>query len=300
MKLLGTILLMLLAAAVAAVITYLAISNQRLREAVALREAADRAAQLAAAQQAGMQTPQPTPLPWRPTRITGAAPQPNGSAPAPLVVAPERPANSASAGAPAPGPRPGSVVTVPGPPLVIAGGNWVRYTALPGSKVRIEGTSSLHPWEVNGSIIGGSLEVLAAQTGAGAYKATVKLPVRTLKSYQKKMDEVMQETMEMARFPGIDYQLIKLELIGRVEEGKDSMAYEATGALTVHGTTVTNTMPVSIESLDGAAKLKVTGASPLKMTDFGIKPVDVNLGIGHITTGDEVTVSFEWLVGREK
>jgi polyisoprenoid-binding protein YceI len=176
----------------------------------------------------------------------------------------------------------------------------VTYNALPGSKVKIEGTSSLHAWDVNGSIVGGSMEVDPKFPDAGTVKPTAlaKIPIRTLKSYQKKMDEVMQETMEMAKFPGIEYKLIELKSKGAPKDSK--YEFDAVGALTIHGTTITNTMPVTIEKLEGGAKLKVAGKTPLKMTSFGIKPVDVNLVLGHITTGDDVTISIEWMLGRKE
>ena len=176
----------------------------------------------------------------------------------------------------------------------------VTYTAQPGSKVKIEGTSSIHDWDVNGSIIGGTLEADAKFPDAGTAKPTVavKIPIRTLKSYQKKMDEVMQETMEMPKFPTIEYKLTELKPKGTPKDGK--YEFDAVGELTIHGTTKTITMPVTIEKLEGGAKLKIVGKTPLKTTDYGVKAVDVNVGIGHITTGEDVKLSFEWLVGKKQ
>jgi polyisoprenoid-binding protein YceI len=175
----------------------------------------------------------------------------------------------------------------------------VTYTAQPGSKVKIEGTSSLHPWDVNGSVIGGTMEVDPKFPEAGTVKptATTRIPVRTLKSYQKKMDEVMQEYMEMAKFPNIEYKLTELKSKGAPKGNVHE--FDATGDLTIHGTTKSMTMPVTIEKLEGN-KLKVVGKTPLKTTDYGVKPVDVNLGIGHITTGADVTLSFEWMLGKKE
>jgi polyisoprenoid-binding protein YceI len=176
----------------------------------------------------------------------------------------------------------------------------VTYNALPGGKVKIEGTSSLHPWDVNGSIIGGTMEVDPKFPDAGEVKpkATVKIPVRTLKSYQKKMDEVMQEYMEMPKFPSIEFKLTELKSKGAPKDGK--YEFDAVGDLTIHGTTKSITMPVTVEKIEGGAKLKIVGKTPIKTPDYGVKPVDVNLGIGHITTGADVTISFEWLLGKKE
>jgi hypothetical protein len=64
----------------------------------------------------------------------------------------------------------------------------------------------------------------------------------------------------------------------------------------VAGVTRTNTMPVTIERVE-TTKLKVTGVTALKMTDFGIKPPSPDVpGLGAlIKTGDDVKITFDWL-----
>jgi polyisoprenoid-binding protein YceI len=170
----------------------------------------------------------------------------------------------------------------------------VTFDAQPGSRVRIEGTSSIHDWDMNGSIIGGKIEADAKFPEAGADKAKVStvIPVRTLKSYAPKMDQVMQEAMELTKFPRIEYQLVSLK---PKSNAGAKFEFDAVGALTVHGKTLTNTMPVTIEKMDGG-KLKITGTTPLKMTDFGVPPPCPALAMGMIKTGDDIKVSIEWLV----
>lgn len=170
----------------------------------------------------------------------------------------------------------------------------VTFDAQPGSKVLIEGTSSIHDWDMKGGIIGGKIEADAKFPEAGADKAQVSaiIPVRTLKSYAPKMDQVMQEAMELAKFPRIEYQLVSLK---PKSNAGAKFEFEAVGALTVHGKTLTNTMPVTIEKLDGG-KLKITGTTPLKMTAFSVPPPCPALAGGLIKTGDDIKVTIEWLV----
>jgi polyisoprenoid-binding protein YceI len=176
----------------------------------------------------------------------------------------------------------------------LTGAVTVRFDAQSGSKVKIEGTSSIHDWDMNGNIIGGYLEADAKFPEAGTDKATasVVIPVRTLKSYAKTMDDVMQEAMTIATFPRIEYKLVSLK---PKSNAGAKFEFDAVGALTVKGKTVTNTMPVTIEKLDGG-KLKITGTTPLKMTDFGVPPPCPALAGGLIKTGDDIKVSIEWLV----
>src|SRR4249919_70042 len=76
----------------------------------------------------------------------------------------------------------------------------VKYIAQPGSEVKIDGTSNIHDWTVKGQIISGSMEVSSdfdkdLKALSTPPKADVTIPVRSLKSGNKKMDEVMQEHM---------------------------------------------------------------------------------------------------------
>src|SRR6185369_12673844 len=72
--------------------------------------------------------------------------------------------------------------------------------AQPGSKVKMDGTSTMHDWTVNG-VIGGTLELdskfladpTKAQPGKIPATALAVVPVRQLKSYLTKMDTVMYQ-----------------------------------------------------------------------------------------------------------
>ena len=36
------------------------------------------------------------------------------------------------------------------------------------------------------------------------------------------------------------------------------------------------------------------------MTDFKVAPVDINLVVGHIKTGDDVKLVFKWILWQKK
>jgi hypothetical protein len=46
-------------------------------------------------------------------------------------------------------------------------------------------------------------------------------------------------------------------------------------------------------------KLEIKGNIKVKMTDFKVAPVDINLVVGHITTGDEVNLVFTWVLWKK-
>jgi polyisoprenoid-binding protein YceI len=74
--------------------------------------------------------------------------------------------------------------------------------------------------------------------------------------------------------------------------------FDTRGELTISGVTRTNAMVVAMEKLD-ANKWKFSGTNSMKMTDYGIKPPSPALALGLIKTGDDVTVSFEWVTAGE-
>jgi polyisoprenoid-binding protein YceI len=173
--------------------------------------------------------------------------------------------------------------------------NWVRYDAQPGSKLKIDGTSTIHDWTVEGSIIGGFMEVNSAfEQDAKTIKVNPRVqasvPVRTIKSGKSRMDQVMHGAMKMKEHPNVEYKLLELT-------PKDGSQYVAKGELTVAGVAKTFEMPVTIERM-ADKRLKVTGTTPLKMTDFGINPPAPQIALGLIKTGDDVTVSFEWVIAQ--
>ena len=174
----------------------------------------------------------------------------------------------------------------------------VKYTSQPGSSVKMEGTSTVHDWTTSGAVIGGSMELDAAfdadlKTVKQTPKVEIVIPVRSLKSHVTpggpRMDQVMQEHMNMKQFPRIEYKLAELA----AKDGK----FEAKGALTVSGVTKTIVMPVTFERVQGD-KIKVAGSTSVKMSDFSIKPPNPEFGGVGIKTGDDVKVTFEWLTAK--
>jgi polyisoprenoid-binding protein YceI len=175
----------------------------------------------------------------------------------------------------------------------------VRYEAQPtGSKMTIKGSSTpLGGWTMESVLVGGHLEAdpkfpESALTDPKAAKPVVNvfMPVRSFKSGKAAMDGRMQKEMKEAQFKRIEYKLIELKPTSSAD-ATGALKFDAVGALTVVGKTRTNTMPVTIEKLkDG--KLKVTGSTPLKMTDYGIEPPTT---LGLFKSADDVTLTFEWL-----
>lgn len=176
----------------------------------------------------------------------------------------------------------------------------VRYTPVPNSsKLRMDGTSTIHDWHADTDIIGGFMELEATFPDASGKsapsavkpKVEVKIPIRSLKSSGgKRMDAVMQEHMKFEQYKAIEYRVLEL-----APKAGAAGQFDATGALTIAGVTKTNSMLVTIERVENT-RLKVKGTAAVKMTDFGIKPPAPEIaGLSLIKTGDDVKLNFEWV-----
>jgi polyisoprenoid-binding protein YceI len=170
-----------------------------------------------------------------------------------------------------------------------------RVAVAPTTKLWIEGTSNVHDWKCSASDLGNAI-VIAVDAVAPATTAPaklvrtvdVKIPVRSLKCGNGKMDDNLYKALKANDHTEIVYSLVSTETIG------DSL--RAKGKLTIAGVTNELTMDLDATRLpDGS--LKASGTVPVKMTAFGVKPPSALLGA--IKTGDEVKVKFELVVGQK-
>ena len=182
-----------------------------------------------------------------------------------------------------------------------------------GGKMRIEGTSNIHDWLVESSMIGGWLEVgpgfplepgATAAPGKFEAKAEPFVMIRSLKSkkedgspYSDPMDNVMYEHMRATNNPTarITFHLTELTLKEGAKSKDAPYVFEAKGDLAITGVTNKITMAVNVVP-QGDKKLAITGTSNLKMTDFKIEPPAPKLAMGLIKTGDDVKIKFDWNV----
>lgn len=183
----------------------------------------------------------------------------------------------------------------------------VKYKARAiGSKVSIAGSANIHDWTMAGALIGGFFEVpagvefdqsKAVLTGASggklAARAETSIDVTSLHGNWSGMDPVMQEAMNAKEHPSIQYRLTEMTLKEPHAAGAP-FDFDTKGELVVNGVTNVINMPVSIQSA-GAGKLKIIGKVPLKMTDYKVTPP---VKFGLFKTYDDMTISFEWIVGK--
>jgi hypothetical protein len=228
----------------------------------------------------------------------------------PVEVAPEadRPQN----------PELGGSINIPGTlvvadatrllPVAVAAPEWVRYAGREGSRCVVEGTSNIHDWQMESRIIAGQISIAAeldfdhpaaiAQFPTNLpCSAAAVIPLRSLKSDSRKMDEGMQNALEIEAFPTIKFQLRSLFFKEAATNAPAAILFESMGDLTIHGVTRQVEIPVVIAAQPNE-RLSVTGSVNVRMTDFSIKPPQAALGMGLIKTGDDLKIEFDWQVER--
>jgi hypothetical protein len=185
-----------------------------------------------------------------------------------------------------------------------------RFAAQSGSTMKLDGTANIihTQWEVESKIMGGFLEAgpgfptqpgQEVKSGKIEAKAEAFIPARALKSvedgkpYSDKMDDIMYEKLKATQHARITYKLTELTLKEPAKSKDAPYVFDSKGELQVAGVTNAVSFPVNVLPL-GDKKLKVTGTTSVKMSDYNVEKPVVNLVLGKIITGDEVKLTFEW------
>lgn len=167
-----------------------------------------------------------------------------------------------------------------------------RLELADGSRLWIDGTSTLHNWTCRTTDLRASVELgngAASVLGVGALtRADVIVPVKTLRCGNAKMDRNMYKALKAEEFATVAYSLARYEMLSGAT--KDSVTIRTVGTLTIAGTPREITMDV--RALRGAGEIvQGSGRIELLMTDFGIKPPVVMAGL--LKTGNRITVAFD-------
>ncbi|HEY8130393.1 MAG TPA: YceI family protein [Thermoanaerobaculia bacterium] len=178
----------------------------------------------------------------------------------------------------------------------------IRFAPVSNSTIKITGTSTLHEWTVQSSTINGAIdiapEIAADPADAASWRSekpalvSVKIPVTDIKSEHARMTNIMLDALKAKSFPEIRYELLEAEPATSTE---DAFTVKTKGKLTIAG--VTRDLQMNVTAVrSGRKQFVLIGDAPINMTDYGITPPVTMLGA--LKTGDQVNVSFRWVVDR--
>lgn len=151
------------------------------------------------------------------------------------------------------------------------------------SNLTIYGTSNLHDWEIKVTQISGELQIDSSKQ---ITKLIVKIPVRSLKSGKRAMDNKTYASIDDKKNPNIIFQLIEPSPIIMDKDVKVTLA----GNLALAGETKIISVKTTVRITE-AGDYQLQGSVLLKITDFKIKPPTAVFGT--LKTRDLVTAIFD-------
>lgn len=153
------------------------------------------------------------------------------------------------------------------------------------SDLTIEGTSSLHDWEIKAEKLSGRASFrMTDGTLDQIDNLQVTIDVDGLKSGKSGMDDNTYKALKNKQHPKITY--ILTEVIDKKAIG-NGFELDTKGRLTIAGETKVVNMKVKTSA---SIPMTIEGETTFKMTDFKIDPPTAMFGT--VKTGDAVTIKF--------
>src|SRR5688572_28693034 len=162
--------------------------------------------------------------------------------------------------------------------------------SLTSATLSISGTSTMHPYVVQTTTlkVGAAIATAADLKGLlqpGALQGfELQIPVNTFTSDKDGLTKQMFKAMKADKHPTITFRLTGYT----VEAAAAAVVVKPSGTLTVAGVEKPIDMVLDVREVAGA--LQVRGTRDLLMTDFGIKPPTMFMGM--LKTHDKVTITF--------
>lgn len=156
------------------------------------------------------------------------------------------------------------------------------------STLLVEGTSSLHDWEMRAETMAASLKLTKDDNQIRDINdVSFSVDTKAIQSENSIMNNKTQDALKSDKYKQIRFELKSVSGINTSSSGISGFA---SGTLFIAGISKPVEFPFKMEKT-GNNSLLVSGNEKIKMTDFGIDPPTAMLGT--LKTGDEVTVKFE-------
>jgi hypothetical protein len=164
----------------------------------------------------------------------------------------------------------------------------------PAGRLEVSGTSTLSDWKCSEAGMDAKLNnrpapgASAQDTGTAASGLVLTFPVAAMDCGDGAVNGHMRDALKATQYPTISYRLTSVGISQALSVGQAPV--RIAGELTIAGMTRSQPMTVTIaQRPDGS--LSVQGAESLRMTDFGVKPP--SLMVGLLKVRDLVHVAFD-------
>jgi polyisoprenoid-binding protein YceI len=161
----------------------------------------------------------------------------------------------------------------------------VQYQQKNDFNLTINGTSTLHDWEMKTSKIACTATFTFYEDGdlGGLTQLNFTMPAESLKSERSGMDANAYRSLKTSDNPTITYNLTTAKV------STDGKTITCTGKLTVAGVTKNIDMTASA-ILNDDKSITINGSKKINMRDYGIDPPSFMMGA--VKTGEDVTISY--------
>jgi hypothetical protein len=162
------------------------------------------------------------------------------------------------------------------------------YKAIPQeSSMKIEGTSSLHDWDMKVEKFNCDLSLIIGNPSITIENVNFTGVSSTISSHNSIMDSKTRSALKADKYPEIKFTMTSPLKI--VAQG-NSFSGSATGELNIAGKARTVNLPFSGKKISDNT-INISGAKKIDMTEYGINPPTAIFGT--LKTGKDVIVSFE-------
>jgi hypothetical protein len=176
----------------------------------------------------------------------------------------------------------------------------VFYVTLPGSKLWIEGTSTINDYTCASGQVEGYAEIInSPDLTPGTIKkdkVIVSIAVRTLDCGNNTMNKDMYNAMKADAFPEIKYELVYARASAR-RDSSNRIILHTLGNMFIAGKEKLENIKIIIEKLSGG-NFRLTGSFPVSMLDYGITPPQHLLGL--IKAHEKLVVHFDLIIAEGK
>lgn len=153
------------------------------------------------------------------------------------------------------------------------------------STCTVEGTSTLHDWEIVAKKLNGTAEMTLEN---GQIKDISQLgfsvDVESMESGKGGMDKNTYKALKSDKYPQISYEFVRLI---EVKETAEGLLLKTGGKLTIAGKTKSVYLDVLAKVGNGVS---FKGETTFQMTDYGVEPPTALMGT--VKTGNEITIAF--------
>lgn len=164
------------------------------------------------------------------------------------------------------------------------------YQTAGPAKIKIEGTSNIHDWEMNTDKGNSTAVFITDGNGviSGLSSLTFSLPIESLKSESSAMDKNAYKAMHSTKYTSLTFTVLSAS----IKPAGNNYQVQSKGRLTISG--VSRDIDITaLCTVNPDKSIAVNGSYKLKMTAYNVTPPSIMLGA--IKTGDDITVKFNLL-----